>query len=73
MIGKRKDVPKAMLNVTLEPSVKVQPGVFIKTNEHYEASESDAARKLLMTLRESWQNAQDYAIHVAEQLVRQNY
>jgi len=67
--GKREGSTAAKLRVTVQPSLRVQPGVFIGTNEHFEEQGDDAAQKLISVLKESWRDAQQYAKHVAEALL----
>lgn len=69
--GLRKEIPDATMYVKVEPSVKVHFGVYIETNEHRETSGTDAAKKLMNTLKDSWQGSQAYAKRLAEHLLEQ--
>lgn len=65
--------PPVRVQVKVEPSSKVKPGIYISTNEHHEASGDDAAGKLMTVLKDSWQDSQAYAKHIAEHLLSQDY
>lgn len=73
MEGTRADAPDARIQVKVEPSTRVHPGIFFTTNEHYELSGADVGRRLVATMAGSWRAAQDYARSVAEHLLAQEY
>jgi hypothetical protein len=60
------------INVTVEPSAKHRPGVFVKANNHYaipEAAVHDRAAELVMKFIEAeWKPACNMARKVAEQI-----
>ncbi len=58
------------LNVKVEPSKRVELGIFISTNEHYEIGEKDPPQKLMEILREQWGNAMIAANKIAENLTQ---
>jgi hypothetical protein len=57
------------LQVKVEPSKRVEFGVFISTNEHYEIDEKDTPAKLMVILREQWAAAMIASTAIAESLV----
>jgi hypothetical protein len=71
MEGKRAEAPEARIQVKVEPSTRVRPGVFFATNEHYELSGDEVGRRLMATMATCWKGAQDYAKAVAEHLLSQ--
>jgi hypothetical protein len=73
MEGTRAEAPDARIQVKVEPSSRVHPGIFFNTNEHYEFSGADAGRRLIATMATSWRAAQDYARSVAEHLLAQEH
>ena len=55
MAGPRAEGPKGHLQITLEPSVRVQHGIFVAINNHYDMSEDDVGcRGMLSTLDAEW-------------------
>ncbi len=40
--SKRRDGLKGYIRVTVEPSVKIHPGVFMRVNDHFEVKEPQA-------------------------------
>lgn len=71
--GRRGEAEGPRIQVKVEPSVRVHPGVFIATNEHHEASAPDAARRLMTILRDAWNDSQAYAKHLAETMLDQKF
>ncbi|SRR6266480_1965062 len=62
------------ITVKVEPSVRVHPGVFIATNEHYETGGTNGGLgQLLAKLDQHWDNALTMAKQIAEHLLRQDY
>lgn len=61
------------LFVKVEPSVRIQFGVFVNTNEHYEFSGEGAGKRLMLALRNHWGEAQASAKRIAEHLLDQSY
>lgn len=57
MQGKRPDQYKGAINVRVEPSGRVKPGVFVLVNDHFELKEEESlqgAEKFLEMLEVSW-------------------
>ena len=67
--GKRPGSNCTWLYVKVEPSKRIENGVFISTNEHYETPNSEALPNLLDILKDSWESAQDFALTTAEHIV----
>jgi hypothetical protein len=62
------------ITVRVEPSVRVHPGVFIATNEHYETGGTNGGLgQLLAKLDQHWDTALSMAKQIAEHLLRQDY
>ena len=64
---------KVVITVKVEPSVRIDPGVFISTNEDYKADTDRGILKLLTELKNNWETAQTMAKQIAEKLLRQEY
>jgi hypothetical protein len=71
IMGLREENSTVQLNVSVEPSLRVDPGVFVRTNEHYAEAGATAGRQLMAELRARWDDAQAYAKKVGEQIVSQ--
>lgn len=71
--GSRVEAPGARIQVKVEPSVRVHPGVYFAVNEHHEVSGPETGRQLMATLAKSWKAAQTYAFEVAGNLLREGY
>lgn len=60
------------INVTIEPSAKFRPGIFVAVNYHYplpvDVVHAGASEALLKFLKSEWKNAGRMARHVAEQI-----
>ena len=67
--GKRSHSRALRLTVTVQPSVRVQPGVYFGTNEHFEGEEG-SARDLMQVLKDHWWSAQEHAKTTAETLLQ---
>jgi hypothetical protein len=64
--GRRKGASEGVLRMTVEPSIKLHPAVYVGTNEHYEQKTGD----LKEILRHNYQAAQTGARQAALHLVR---
>lgn len=72
MQGKRPDLYKGAINVKVEPSSKVKPGVFILVNDHFESTEeepSQGADKFLEMLENSWKSSIARSLKIAQTIV----
>jgi hypothetical protein len=67
--GKRKGSAAKMVRVTVQSSTRVQPGIYIGTNEHFEAQGDSSTQKLVSDLKESWRPAQRYAKQIAQTIL----
>ncbi len=68
--GKRSGSSALRLTVTAQPSIRVQPGVYFGTNEHFVNKEESPAAELMRVLKDHWLGAQEYAKTIAEALLR---
>ncbi|MGD0205983.1 MAG: hypothetical protein ABSC89_00015 [Verrucomicrobiota bacterium] len=60
MLGIRSDGFRGRISVTVEPSVKVKPGVFFGVNDHFEIEESEDVRsceRMVEILGKAWQDS----------------
>jgi hypothetical protein len=73
MQGKRPDDFKGYILVKVEPSVRVDFGVYVSINDHYElpsASESPAsAEEAIKILSEQWMDSMQRGLQIAERIV----
>jgi hypothetical protein len=72
MEGKRKEAKGGTLHVKIEPSVKIEYGVFVEVNEEFKApSESDAigAQWVPERLAEQWDAIMKFSEGAAEHLI----
>lgn len=65
----KEESSRAEVNVKVEPSAKVDPGIFISVNNHFEDSSTDAPRKLMSILKDRWSELQAYAVKIAWHLL----
>src|SRR3712207_5482364 len=70
--GQRTDVYRGYVNVHIEPSSRVSPGIFVMTNDHYQlgndrasSAETETARNILT---EHWDLSQENARLIAEHI-----
>jgi hypothetical protein len=68
IVGTKPDDARVKYTTKVEPSVRIQHGIFIETNEHVTAEGADASRQLLKKLEDSWQPSLEYGKKVAEHL-----
>lgn len=72
--SKRADCEATYLRATVQPSVKVQPGVYFQLNEHYDVtpSASGPPRRLVDTLKDNWDSALAFSrtlqVHILNQV-----
>lgn len=66
--GKRPDEHKGALNVRVEPSGKVKPGVFVNVNDHYELplEASHGCDQIISLLEASWTKSMGRSLKIAE-------
>jgi hypothetical protein len=69
ILASRPDAPDVRVRTKLQPSTKITPhGVYLETNEHYPAPESEPLRALLGLLQERWEESQNYAERIANHI-----
>ncbi len=72
--GKRTDDFAGYIRVRVEPSNKIEHGVFISVNDHYEVKEDDENRfntlRFQNILREKWQRSLKKSLEISERLIR---
>ena len=70
MEGQRDNSDAKYVRVTVEPSLRVVPGLYIAANEHYETEGGEEpAGTLLQYVRDDWRLSLDYASRVASHLI----
>jgi hypothetical protein len=68
----RKD-PPGFIRVKVEPSTKVEHGVYIQINNHYEAKEKEGLLNFMEILKKSWAEVLENSEKIAEQLLSQEF
>jgi len=59
-----------LINVTVEPSVKIRPGLYVGSNQHYKSDDFQNSLKALMeVLAASWVEAIDYSLEIARTIL----
>lgn len=71
MQGRRENSRAKLVRITIQPSLRVQLGIYIGSNEHFEVEGEQTPQKILRLLADSWTGAQTYAKGVAEDLLSQ--
>jgi hypothetical protein len=69
MRGLRPDEHNGALNVRVEPSTRVKPGVFVSVNDHYELKSpepSHGADQILQVLESSWATSLSRSLKISE-------
>jgi hypothetical protein len=67
--AKRPDSDGKVFRITIQPSLRVTPGIYIGTNEHFDAEKQQTPHKILELLNRSWDASLDHAKRAAEHLV----
>jgi hypothetical protein len=68
--GKRPGSPATHLRVTVQPSVRIQPGLFVGTEERFDGGGSDSPAPLVDTLQSQWEEGERYALYVAKEVLQ---
>jgi hypothetical protein len=68
-----RDSQQVKIFVKVESSIRIEFGVFINTNEHYEASGEASGRKLMSLLGDNWSEAQQASSLIADHLLSQEF
>jgi hypothetical protein len=58
------------LHVKVEPSNRVESGIFVSTNENYQLKEDEPPKMLMRVLREQWNEAMGTATRIAAHLLQ---
>lgn len=66
--GRRAGSPARAFNVKTEPSKRISPGVYIRTNEHFE-TEASSPLRLIDWLASEWELSNRFARELAEGLL----
>ena len=69
MVGKRKRGEGNRLRVTVQPSIRVVPGIYIGTNEHFETKDEQSPHKILELLKGSWEGSQRDGRKIADHVL----
>lgn len=75
MEGVRPDNLNGYIRVRVEPSVRVHPGVFINTNDHYEVKDSAMVRgcdEIIDILDQEWKSSLDRSAEIVSLLWSRN-
>jgi hypothetical protein len=64
--------PPGFLAVKIEPSVRIDPGVFIQMNNHYDIADNGIA-ELLRNLKDNWEQSIHDASKLANNLLSKDY
>ncbi len=65
--GQRPGKANSIFNVTVEPSVRIHPGLYLGSNNHYKADDFQGSLKgLLDELAVSWMDSLEYALEIAQ-------
>jgi hypothetical protein len=69
MAAKRPDSDGKIFRVTIQPSVRVVPGIYVGTNEHFELEKQETPHKILEMLNRFWGGSLAHAKRTAEHLI----
>lgn len=64
--GERPDKHKGYIQIKIEPSSKVQPGIYISINDHYEIREESGCKAIIDILNLDWSKSK----HRSEVLIK---
>ena len=69
--------PPGHINVRIEPSSKVTPGVYFDINNHYDLHEGEekvaGSVQMITILKENWEQALQFTLKIAEHLLGKDY
>jgi len=69
MAGRRPGTDDALLRLTVEPSIRIVPGMYFGFNEHYQGEADNANRELLTVLSERWRQYHTWSKETAQHLM----
>ena len=72
MQGLREGSEAKYVEVKVEPSAQVKPGVYVATNEHYEQAQDEPVGQLMGILEKSWYEAEKFALQIASHLLSES-
>ena len=67
--GTRAGSRAARVQMQIEPSVRVSPGVYVGTNAHFEAIGEETTNDRVVLLQEEWEGTQRFAREAAEEIL----
>jgi len=68
--GRRDDNFKGYIRVKVEPSVRIDPGVYIQVNDHYETNtDTIGCGAIINILRTCWKNSKERAINIINKIL----
>ena len=74
MRAARPDHHGGYVQVQVQPSRRIENGIFLNVNDHYDAAKPSAtgpgARAVMEILRENWESSRERSLSMMEQLVR---
>jgi hypothetical protein len=69
MRGNRPGSDAKAFRVTIQPSALVRPGIYVGTNEHFEAERGESTLEILDYLRASWDESQRHSRQIGDKLI----
>jgi hypothetical protein len=69
IIGKRTDSKAKAYRFTVQPSMRVTPGIYVGSNEHFQARDGHTPSEIIRLLTESWTDSLRHAAEVAGKLL----
>lgn len=72
MEGFREGSTAKLLLVSVGPSDQVNPGIYLSTNEHYEQANQEPISELMRIIEASWAESLDFALQVADHLLKES-
>jgi hypothetical protein len=69
MQGKRTGAKSEYTRITIEPSGRIEPGVYVSSNEHFDKPKAENNRWLLEALKTEWAAAEANAKHIGHELI----
>ena len=73
MQGQRPDGHQGRIIVSVEPSLKLKPGVYFEVNDHYESMVEEKgleADRMMEILASVWQASLERAAHITQTLMK---
>ena len=68
----RTEGHKGYVRVKIEPSARIQPGVFVEVNNHYESESENGLEVMMGVLESSWSNVLSSSEEIAKHLFMWN-